>query len=151
MLYQKSYWGPLVWNFLHAVTFNLPEKTSDDPALLKEAIVSLFDSLRVLIPCDDCRGHYTTYVDSHPIDYSSSESIQKWMVDFHNSVSSRLNKKQYDFEEIRNFYVNISKNQSMLFVVTSWIIKNKYLILIVSILFAILLLKFLTHTPKCII
>lgn len=137
---QKSYWGPLVWNFLHAVTFHLPEKTGDDPNLQKEALTSLFNALRTLIPCDECRQHFTRYIDTHPIDYSSVESVQRWMVDFHNCVSDRLNKPEYDFEEVRNFYMNISKNQSTLFVVTSWIIKNKYLILLVSISLVILLL-----------
>lgn len=67
------------------------------------------------ILCEKCRGHATTYVETHPItdakywNYVDNRGRQlgmfRWTFDFHNTVNQRLNKKIFSWEDAIAIFV----------------------------------------------
>ena len=91
---KTSVWGPSAWRFLHAVSFAYPESPS---SAQQEAALQLFLSLRHMIPCGDCCGHYCSEIQSAPPRVESRDALSRWLVDLHNRVTARLGKPQYPY------------------------------------------------------
>lgn len=98
---KKSEWGPKLWNFIHACSFAFPQNPTPEE---KKAFTGLLDSLRVLVPCPDCRNHYTTYLDKVPPPVDCGEELQKWLIDFHNNVNARIGKDVVSPSEVFEKY-----------------------------------------------
>lgn len=82
-------WGPGAWKFLHEITFYYPE----DPSVEQQThALNLFNSLRVLLPCEECRTHYDLDLKSFPPDTKSKTTLSQWLIDLHNRVNIRLGK-----------------------------------------------------------
>lgn len=99
---KTSVWGPSAWRFLHAVTFAYPEEPNADQ---QQAALELFHSLRFMIPCGDCCGHYCSEIRSSPPQVKSRDALSRWLVDLHNRVNARLGKSQYVYEAARKEYL----------------------------------------------
>lgn len=96
-------WGPFMWFILHIITFNYPENpTSFD----KQSYRDFFNSLKYVIPCDQCRKHYTKNIQEHPITphLDSKKYLIEWLIKIHNLVNISLNKKVYTTEEVLKTY-----------------------------------------------
>jgi len=91
---KTSVWGPSAWRFLHAVSFAYPEAPSAEQ---KAAALQLFLSLRHMIPCGDCCGHYCSEIQRSPPRVESRDALSRWLVDLHNRVNARLGKPQYPY------------------------------------------------------
>jgi hypothetical protein len=53
------------------------------------------------------------YIDN--IDYlKSKENLSNWLMNYHNKINKRLNKKEYSYEEVKEYYENIIRNSDML-------------------------------------
>jgi len=102
---KTSIWGPSAWRFLHAITFAFPENPSESE---KEAAVALFESLRHLIPCGDCCGHYCSELARDPVQphVHSRSSLSEWLVALHNKVNARLGKPAYAYEDAAREYLS---------------------------------------------
>lgn len=100
---KTSVWGPSAWRFLHAVTFSYPEAPDEQQ---RQAATNLFQSLRQLIPCGDCCGHYCTEIQSHPPQVQSRDSLSRWLVDLHNRVNVRLGKPLHSYQAARAEYMS---------------------------------------------
>lgn len=95
---KTNLWGSQAWTFLHAVTFAYPE----NPSLEKrESARDLFRSLRHVLPCEECCGHYCSEFDKDPVDnhLDSKKALSMWLVNFHNKVNERLGKKKFSYDE----------------------------------------------------
>ena len=88
-------WGTSAWKFLHAVTFAYPENPSTREQAAAEA---LFDSLRLLLPCDDCKTHFGEIIDTRAVDTSSRQALSAWLVDAHNRVNEKLGKPRFSYD-----------------------------------------------------
>jgi hypothetical protein len=77
---------------------------------MSDALKSLLDSLKFVLPCYNCRMHFTEFIMSQKESFfnqlvatcNSKESITKTIVDLHNTVNHRLGKpitkmSLYDF------------------------------------------------------
>ena len=91
---KTSVWGPSAWRFLHAVSFAYPETPTSEQ---QDAALQLFLSLRHMIPCGDCCGHYCSEIQRSPPRVESREALSRWLVDIHNRVNARLGKPQYPY------------------------------------------------------
>jgi FAD-linked sulfhydryl oxidase len=98
---KTSVWGPSAWRFLHAVTFAYPDAPTEEQ---QAAARQLFQSLRQMIPCGDCCGHYCTEIQSHPPQVQSRDALSRWLVDLHNRVNARLGKPSYSYSVARAEY-----------------------------------------------
>ena len=101
-------WGPSGWNFLHAMSFAY----SVSPSLSERMRMFAFlHSFAQILPCMRCRVHFIKLLNTHLPNVSSEhienrESLVRFLVDAHNMVNIRLNKKTMDFEAVMTLYGN---------------------------------------------
>ena len=101
---KTDIWGPSTWTFLHAVSFAYPDEPTEDH---KNAAVSLFESLKFLLPCGDCCMHYCTVLNIKELTQAveSKDKFSRWVVDFHNTVNARLKKPIFPYHQAEKKYL----------------------------------------------
>ena len=57
-------WGPHLWFILHIITFKYPKIPSN---YHKDYYRDFFNNLKHIIPCVDCKKHYTKHIQEYPI------------------------------------------------------------------------------------
>jgi hypothetical protein len=83
-------WGPLIHNFLLLVAKAYPETPSAErQAAMKQYLFLTF----LHLPCGDCTNHAIRLFHRHPPDLSSRQSLLQYLVDMHNMINRRLNKR----------------------------------------------------------
>jgi hypothetical protein len=96
-------WGRRGWRWLHITAINYSRFPSADESRI--VYRRIWNFVRGL-PCDNCCSHGLAYLIRYPPDLRNSESLQRWMHDFHNSVNTRLKKPTISFEEYRGLYAD---------------------------------------------
>lgn len=81
-------WGPPAWAFIFAIIDDMPEYPIDT-----SYYQSFFESLSGVLPCQDCRMHYTRYVEMNPPPVWSRSALRKWAFDLRMAIRLRKNKK----------------------------------------------------------
>ena len=83
-------WGPDVHAMLLIIALQFPTNPSDVQKLnMVQFLGLMFDFL----PCPGCSGHAVSYLKNHPPDTRNKDTLTQWMVSFHNSINTRLNKR----------------------------------------------------------
>lgn len=106
MLYNidPKKWGESYWKMSHYITFAYPDfPTNEDKFVVK----THFENLKYLLPCANCRAHYSQHLTMFPLTDSILESrykLIKWLVDLHNQVNKRNGKKEYSINEVIQMY-----------------------------------------------
>lgn len=96
---NKHMWGPLYWEFLHAFSIMYPKKPTD---LDKKNAKKLIESFSDIIPCSSCKDHFIEKAKS--ISFESRKQMFEDLVEIHNSVNKRLNKKIFPLEKAYKKY-----------------------------------------------
>jgi hypothetical protein len=87
---DTAVWGAPLWRVLHTVAEYTDTPTSFS---LWEHLLNLLTND---IPCMDCRGHFTTYLQSNPIDVTDRGALVVWLFCLHNDVNQRIGKPVLD-------------------------------------------------------
>lgn len=89
MLLSVKYWGESLWRIMYAVACNYPEEANQDDC---ERIKGFYISLSDVIPCDECRQHYTNYLIENSIDTvcESRNSLLQWINVLENQIATNL-------------------------------------------------------------
>lgn len=103
-------WGPPGWLFLHTLTFNYPNNPTKEE---KENYHTFFDSLKNVIPCPICKGHYSNNLKTNPIKLDSKDELIEWLFDIHNLVNKFKGEKVYSHEELYDKYYDILKSDAL--------------------------------------
>tara|TARA_B100000945_G_C20232620_1_gene526034 strand:+ start:234 stop:668 length:435 start_codon:yes stop_codon:yes gene_type:complete len=109
-----SSWGPSGWTYLHTTTFAYPESPTNTEK--KNMYNFLFYFARV-IPCQTCRIDFTNYIDKTLTERENSDNLNNkkklihFMIDAHNEVNKKLNKRIYSYEEVFALYSNNIETQ----------------------------------------
>lgn len=94
--YSKEIMGNGIWSFLHGSSVS----KGVDP----QNVLSLLESLRNLIPCNECRNHFATVLDENPFLETkiTRENVALHICKLHNIVNKRVGKSQFpcDMEQI---------------------------------------------------
>ncbi len=93
---QTHAWGPLLWTFLHIMSFNFPVKPSIRQRL---HYWDFLTRLRHVLPCRHCRENMQrNLVDSGLAlgIFESRETFSRFMYRFHNTVNKQLGKPEWD-------------------------------------------------------
>jgi hypothetical protein len=116
MSYDPKYLGPGYWASWHIKSLHADTKS-------KKGEVARNIALDIKnFPCIKCQNHARDYVKNHPlitaVEDKDKLSIFKWIVDFHNEVNLRLNKKVFTYKQAedlwngKNFcFENCSENE----------------------------------------
>lgn len=104
-------WGPGAWTFLHTVTFNYPKNPSD---IQKRNYKDFFENLQNILPCSKCANHYGHNLNKFSLDdaLESKDKLIKWLIDIHNEVNRKNNKKIYNYKEVIQIYDNLYSNNN---------------------------------------
>ena len=101
---EPTIWGPPAWKFLHTITFQYPEYPTDKD---KKEYFIFFNSLRNVLPCPNCREHYSNNFQKYPIRLESRNDLIEWLIDIHNEVNEMTQKRKYSYEEVYEIYNEI--------------------------------------------
>ena len=85
-------WGPSFWHVLHCISFNYPKKPTVQD---KEHYTNLFKNLCYVLPCCECRNHYSEHIKNDETELTHSafenrDTLTKWLFDFHMCVNKKL-------------------------------------------------------------
>lgn len=98
---EPNIWGPPAWKFLHTITFQYPESPTD---LDKQKYYTFFNSLKNVLPCPNCKEHYSENFENISIRLESREDLIEWLIDIHNEVNKKNNKRIYTYKEVYDIY-----------------------------------------------
>jgi len=94
-------WGPQLWSVLHSITFNYPIEPSIEVINHHRTFLH---SLKNVIPCETCSFELIEYIDSYPPELESKPEFINWMIDLHNNVNRKLDKREYTYSEVILLY-----------------------------------------------
>jgi len=97
----KNQWGPRGWAWLHNTSTKYPD--SPQPHEAQFTFRRIWGFLTSL-PCIECREHAIAYATEHPLNMTSSHTLQIWSWNFHNSVNTRIGKPVMSLAEYRKVY-----------------------------------------------
>jgi hypothetical protein len=94
-------WGESMWKTFQHICFTYPENPNN---LERTAIINFFNSMVYLIPCIDCREHFTKLLIKYPINNNNNNRtiLLKWLETISNEVNQRLHKPLFNHQELYN-------------------------------------------------
>jgi hypothetical protein len=98
---EPTRWGPHLWFYLHTISFNFPDNPTH---LQKTQHLDFYNSLGNTIPCEKCKNHYASHLQTQPPRLENRDSIIRWTVDLHNRVNKSLGKREWTYDEAVDAY-----------------------------------------------
>ena len=94
-----SLWGNQGWFFLHIISFNYPENPTQED---KEYYRTFFVNLKNVLPCNECKIHYSKLIEEFPIEphLDSKKELFKYVYILHKKVNKRLKKRNESFKNV---------------------------------------------------
>ena len=98
-------WGPIIWSFLHCMSFNYPnEPTNEDKKHYRDFIYNL----QYVLPCGKCRNNLKKNLKNLPLqmsDMSSRDSFSRYIYNLHEVVNKMIGKKSnLIYEDVRETF-----------------------------------------------
>ena len=139
---SPSIWGPATWDCLFYICLAYPDNPTNDD---KKNIVSFFDSISNLLPCQSCRHNFKVHRMKHVLSdkvIDNRFSLITWLINMKNEVNISLNKPLDNYKDIVTKYLNpkprLKEEKSSMFNINS--IDPLYIYVII-IVFVIVLLS----------
>ena len=106
--FMTKIWGPMMWSFLHIMSFNYPVEPSEEQ---KHHYFDFVMNLQNTLPCGACRKNVRKNIQDLTFtiesDMKSRDSFSRWVYRLHNKVNEMLGKPHFrSFEEVRFMYNN---------------------------------------------
>ena len=105
--FLTTIWGPLLWTFLHTMSFNYPVKPTLEN---KKHYRNFVLNLRNVLPCKYCRMNLTNNLKKKPLQMchmKSRETFSRYIYELHETVNRMLNKKSHlTYSDVRDRYEN---------------------------------------------
>ena len=100
-----SVWGPSLWHFLHAMSFNYPTKPTNHD---KQNYLKFIKQLQTVLPCGKCRKNFKINLKRLPLTrkhLKNRETFSRWIFNMHELINKMLNKKSgLTYKTIRTRY-----------------------------------------------
>lgn len=111
-------WGPLLWHFLHILSFNYPvdpveynKKNNYKKGVIQNCYFMFIKLLQFTLPCKSCRDNLKKnlaslnfFNDKNKI-MKNRESFSRFMYELHETINVMLNKpSNLKYEDVRDFY-----------------------------------------------
>jgi len=105
--FLTTVWGPMMWSYLHTMSFNYPvNPTSADKKHYREFV----ENLQYVLPCKYCRMNLANNLKKNPIKdchMASRDAFSRYIYDLHETVNKMLKKKVHlTYCEVRDRYEN---------------------------------------------
>lgn len=113
---ENAEWGPLFWKLLHSFAELSGKQVNIN--LQKDEIrlwINILDGLKLILPCDICRTHYSEWLLNHPIEVLSTMNysetnywIRNYLWSLHNTINEGNNKPEIVFEDLSKLYKDVN-------------------------------------------
>jgi len=105
--FLTSVWGPMLWSYLHTMSFNYPnEPTAENKKHYRDFVLNL----RHVMPCKFCRMNLVKNLKDLPLTMEhmkNRETFSKYIYNLHELVNKMLNKQSgLTYEDVRDRYEN---------------------------------------------
>ena len=105
--FLTTVWGPMMWSYLHTMSFNYPvNPTADDKKHYRDFIISL----QYVLPCKYCRMNLANNLKKNliqPCHMENRDTFSRYVYDLHETVNKMLKKKVHlTYCEVRDRYEN---------------------------------------------
>jgi len=118
---QTYEWGPPIWKVMHSMSLKAGTCSVDSMRADEiRAWTALIPALGPMLPCEECRGHFATWIAAHPIKpfltvpYSEKgEWIRRWLFDLHNDVNRRTGKPAFSYDQLIPTYRNTNISDTL--------------------------------------
>ncbi len=111
-------WGPLLWHFLHMMSFNYPInpeeyniKNKYKSGFIQNAYYLFIRLLQYILPCGACRDNLVNNLNTLKFKENKNkilknrESYSRFVYELHETVNKMLGKESnLKYEDIRDFY-----------------------------------------------
>jgi len=89
MSLTPQYWGKPVWDTMYIMAYTFPEEPTQSH---RNFVADFYEILANILPCNDCKQHYRTFLDTHSIDTATESRmlLLKWVNDLHNAVNRQI-------------------------------------------------------------
>nr|QBK87493.1 MAG: Erv1/Alr family disulfide (thiol) oxidoreductase [Marseillevirus LCMAC201] len=88
MSLSNSYWGESIWRTLYTIAYTYPEDPADE---MQRYTNTLYETIGHLLPCEECKKHYFSFLEQHPVQQATTRStLLSWVNSLHNSVNQKL-------------------------------------------------------------
>lgn len=103
MVYPAT-WGPLFHDVLWFLSLQYPENPSETR---QKSMQLLLEHLFANLPCFACTVDASVNLYHKPADVTSKAALQQWLVDSHNTINQKLNKRSdWTVEEALEAFYN---------------------------------------------
>lgn len=105
--FLTTVWGPMMWSYLHTMSFNYPvNPTKEDKKHYKEFV----ENLQYVLPCKYCRMNLANNLKESPIQechMKNRDSFSRYIFNLHETVNKMLKKpSNLTFCQVRDRYEN---------------------------------------------
>ena len=105
--FLTAVWGPMLWSYLHTMSFNYPNNpTPENKTHYRDFVLNL----QHVMPCKFCRINLTKNLKEFPLTLNhmkDRESFSRYIYGLHETVNQMLNKKSgLSYDDVRNRYEN---------------------------------------------
>lgn len=105
MTEKNPQWGAYTWYLIHSLAEHIKDEHFQEE---RKNILAIIQQICGTLPCPSCQQHAHTYLAKYPIHrIPNKEYLKKYLFVFHNAVSSRGNKTQFD-ETILDRYKSVN-------------------------------------------
>jgi hypothetical protein len=105
--FLTTVWGPMMWSYLHTMSFNYPVHPTDED---KKHYRDFMISLQYVLPCKYCRMNLANNFKKNPIKpchMANRDAFSRYVYDLHETVNKMLKKKVHlTYCEVRDRYEN---------------------------------------------
>ena len=102
---DPHFWGDGLWKFMYSVAFSLPEDNISNE--VTQAVKTNFESLKFIIPCENCRDNYIKDIEANPIpDTITKTTLENWVNQIHNATNTRLHKPHVNLHNMLALSLN---------------------------------------------
>lgn len=108
---SPNVWGPCAWIFLHSISYSYPENPTENH---KKEYLDFLNSLTHVIPCENCRQHFSEYIIENPPKLNSRDEFSEWLIDLHNNVNMDNKKNILTYEDVHKKYMELYEDEKKL-------------------------------------
>jgi hypothetical protein len=102
MAVSKEIWGNNVWNLFHTIAHKIKE---DRFEFHKNNIIYILENICNTLPCPECSKDASDMLKKVNFSQINTKNDFKLLIfNFHNAINAKLNKPQFDFNELDNRY-----------------------------------------------
>ncbi len=102
-----STWGPVMWHYLHTISFNYPVNPTK---IQKRKYKELLVNLQYTLPCKYCRINLTNNYKKYPLTpevFKNRDSLSRYVYNLHEIINKMLGKTSgLTYCEVRERYEN---------------------------------------------